>query len=184
MTNHFTTEEVEIGILVVEVAADVSSAVRVRGCGSSLKRSSAAAESVSEMLPLALLLLPVVLAGNLDEVFRWKQLDFEFPSDSARAEALASRRFIPANNIPVGVEAWNDRIFVTVPRWKAGVPASLGFLYRNGKFSKKKKVRYKCDAGDCVIVLPDPFWNTDHCVTNLGRHETRQKWLMNGPPPS
>lgn len=32
------------------------------------------------------------------------------------------------NAIPLGVERWKDRVFVTTPRWKRGVPATLSWL--------------------------------------------------------
>ncbi|KAJ6634249.1 Protein yellow, partial [Pseudolycoriella hygida] len=70
-------------------------------------------------------------------VYQWKILDFQYPSSAHRARAIASGDFIPENNLPLGVDASaGDRLFVTMPRWKNGVPASLAWLplppvYRN-----------------------------------------------------
>lgn len=34
--------------------------------------------------------------------------------------ALASGTYIPQNALPVGVEHWGNKLFVTVPRWRDG----------------------------------------------------------------
>lgn len=40
--------------------------------------------------------------------------------------ALASGTYIPQNALPVGVEHWGNKLFVTVPRWRDGkIPANL-----------------------------------------------------------
>ncbi|KAH8406403.1 hypothetical protein KR222_000114, partial [Zaprionus bogoriensis] len=33
--------------------------------------------------------------------------------------------FIPKNNLPLGIDVYRNRLFITTPRWKDGVPASL-----------------------------------------------------------
>lgn len=69
---------------------------------------------------------------NLRVAFQWKQLDFDFPSDEAREEAVRNKEFIQENNLPLGLEVYGDRLFITVPRWKAGVPASLTYINLSG----------------------------------------------------
>lgn len=65
---------------------------------------------------------PLVLATyKLQEHFEWNVLDYEYPSEQARIQALKTARFIPENNLPVGMELWGDKIFVTVPRWRPGI---------------------------------------------------------------
>ncbi|KAI4456295.1 protein yellow-related [Holotrichia oblita] len=65
---------------------------------------------------------------NLRVAFHWKQLDFNYPSDDERQEAIRKGVFVPENNLPLGLEVYGDRLFVTVPRWKSGVPASLTYI--------------------------------------------------------
>ncbi|KAG6456387.1 protein yellow [Manduca sexta] len=65
---------------------------------------------------------------QLHIVYEWKQLDYQFPSPEARQQALDSKSFVPENNIPMGLEVYEDRLFVTVPRWRYGVPASLNYI--------------------------------------------------------
>lgn len=59
-------------------------------------------------------------AFKLEERYSWNQLDFVFPSQSMKDVALASGSYIPTNALPVGVEHWGNRLFVTVPRWRDG----------------------------------------------------------------
>lgn len=58
--------------------------------------------------------------SRLREVFNWRQLDFQFPSVQMKQQALASQSYIPTNALPVGIERWENRLFVSVPRWKDG----------------------------------------------------------------
>lgn len=83
---------------------------------------------------LILLLISETLADNLTVAFEWKVLDFLYPSEDARREAISSSSFIPENNIPVGVEVSGDRLFMTIPRWKNGVPASLAYISLNSQY--------------------------------------------------
>ncbi|XP_055919944.1 protein yellow-like [Eupeodes corollae] len=61
-------------------------------------------------------------------VNEWKYLDFDYPTFARRKAALANNELIPQNNLPLGIDVYADRIFVTTPRWKDGVPASLSVL--------------------------------------------------------
>lgn len=77
---------------------------------------------------------PLTMAmDNLNVVFEWKQIDFDFPTDAERQEAIARKEFIPANNLPLGLEVYGDRLFITVPRWKNGVVSSLNYINLTGK---------------------------------------------------
>lgn len=65
---------------------------------------------------------------NLEEKFHWKTLDYKFDSEQARSEAIEAGTFIPANNIPFGIEIWADKVFVTVPRRNPGIPSTLNYV--------------------------------------------------------
>ncbi|XP_011197217.1 protein yellow [Bactrocera dorsalis] len=66
--------------------------------------------------------------AKLEEKFSWKQLEFEWPNAQAEQEAISKGQYVPENNLPLGLERWNDKLFVTVPRWRAGVAASLNYV--------------------------------------------------------
>lgn len=62
----------------------------------------------------------VECVGKLQERFRWKELDFEFPNPQLKQRALNTGSYIPRNGLPVGIEHWGNKLFVSVPRWKDG----------------------------------------------------------------
>ncbi|PZC86389.1 hypothetical protein B5X24_HaOG209108 [Helicoverpa armigera] len=65
-------------------------------------------------------------------LYKWKHVDFEFPTPRHRRHALATGKFVPANVLPLGLEVWGNRVWVTVPAWRRGVPATLATLPRQG----------------------------------------------------
>ncbi|XP_045477226.1 protein yellow [Harmonia axyridis] len=66
--------------------------------------------------------------ADLDVKFQWNLLDFEFPSDNHRKYAVEHKDFIQENNLPLGLEVYENKLFITVPRWKSGVAASLAYV--------------------------------------------------------
>ena len=88
------------------------------------------------LLVAALAGLQGCLAANerMKEVLAWKILDFAYPSKEAREAAIKSGEFVPENANPLGLEVWNDKVFVTVPRWKNGVPSTVNYVkYTEGE---------------------------------------------------
>lgn len=63
-----------------------------------------------------------------DAIYQWKVIDFLYPNLKARNDAIRTKQFIPENNLPLGVDRYRDRIFITTPRWNPGVPATLSYL--------------------------------------------------------
>lgn len=63
-----------------------------------------------------------------DVIYEWRQIDFEYSTFLARQRAILNGDFIPINNVPLGVDRYRNRLFVTLPRWKNGIPASLATL--------------------------------------------------------
>lgn len=83
---------------------------------------------------LTLLVASVAAHDNLKVAYQWKQMDFEYPNIDERQAAIANQTFIQENVIPVGLEVYKNRLFITLPRWKKGVPASLAYIDLNGKY--------------------------------------------------
>nr|CAH7712509.1 unnamed protein product [Callosobruchus chinensis] len=90
---------------------------------------------------------------NLNVAFRWKVVDFEFPNDTAREDAITKGIFKPENNLPLGLEVYEDRMFISVPRWKSGVAASLNYIKLT-------------DSKESPKLRPYPSWEY-HDLTNL-----------------
>lgn len=86
-------------------------------------------------LTWVLLLVLVVLIFNIQVnsasveefrvVYEWYKLDFTWKDDNAKLDAFINRRYVPENNIISGIKIWKNRVFLTLPRWKEGVPATL-----------------------------------------------------------
>jgi hypothetical protein len=53
-------------------------------------------------------------------------MEFEWPSDQVKFNFTKDGRYIPNNNALAGVKLWRDEVYVTVPRWRPGVPITLG----------------------------------------------------------
>ncbi|KAL4707959.1 hypothetical protein ACJJTC_010575 [Scirpophaga incertulas] len=94
---------------------------------------------------LAFLLQLVYLTSCMDQlhiIYEWKQLDFQFPSPEARQQALDTKAFVPENNLPMGLEVYGDRLFVTIPRWKNGIPSSLNYVNLKDNTTSPKLIPY------------------------------------------
>lgn len=112
------------------------------------------------MWPFALAIVVALAArcdamDNLNVAFQWRQLDFAFTSDQHRQDAIAKGEFVQENNLPLGLEVHDERVFITVPRWKSGVAASLTYI----KLS---------DSMDSPKLHPYPNWEAHKLPTSAG----------------
>ena len=49
---------------------------------------------------------PTRAARLLEVLYEWKDMEFAFPSPSARNVLLKTRAYIPGNSYPIDVDAW------------------------------------------------------------------------------
>ncbi|XP_017857521.1 PREDICTED: protein yellow [Drosophila arizonae] len=82
-----------------------------------------------------------VAKDNLRVAYEWREMDFQYDSPDQRWSAIERGAFKPANVIPFGLEVYRQRLFVTLPRWRNGVPASLAYLDLNDTSSKMPALR-------------------------------------------
>lgn len=61
-------------------------------------------------------------------VYEWNSLNFTWPSDEAYQKAVNSSQYIPKNVLISGIKIFNDKIYLTVPRIKDGVPATMAMI--------------------------------------------------------
>ncbi|XP_045783588.1 uncharacterized protein LOC123879729 [Maniola jurtina] len=82
---------------------------------------------------------------KLKEVLFWKQISYEidgvlYNRDANHKKTVnglnfeddledSEKYFIQYNNVPIGLEVWGDRIFVTVPRRRYGIPSTLNYVW-------------------------------------------------------
>ncbi|XP_068627226.1 L-dopachrome tautomerase yellow-f2-like [Battus philenor] len=62
--------------------------------------------------------------GKFQEVFAWKQLTYNIDGQIDEE----GRFFVQYNNVPMGVELVGERLFVTVPRRRHGIPSTLNYI--------------------------------------------------------
>ncbi|XP_065090329.1 protein yellow [Ochlerotatus camptorhynchus] len=105
------------------------------------------------LVGVILYLRPAVCNDNLRVAYQWSQIDFEYPSEADRADAIRSGAYVAENVIPIGLEVYKRRLFVTLPRWKTGIPASLAYINVNETNSQSPKLR------------PYPSWSAHRQMT-------------------
>lgn len=66
-------------------------------------------------------------ANKFQERYNWQQLDWVFPNQQIKDRAIAAGDYIPTNGLPVGIERWQNKLFVSVPRWKNGKNYSMAY---------------------------------------------------------
>ncbi|XP_054276546.1 protein yellow-like [Macrosteles quadrilineatus] len=120
------------------------------------------------------------------ERFAWKSLDFDFGEDWVAEAALSQKLFQPENNLPVGIEVWRNKLFITVPRWREGVPSTLNYVDLSTPDTSPKLRPYPDWAtnreGDCEGLTTtyrvrvdrcDRLWVLDSGAVGLG-NSTKQ----------
>ncbi|KYM75455.1 Protein yellow [Atta colombica] len=101
----------------------------IPSCTVSEKAASPVQTNMFYLLFLAC--LTITTGHTLNTVYSWKQVEFKFPNDIVRNEYKASGDYIPENNVPLGLAVWHKKMFVTIPRWKKGVLATLNSFSMN-----------------------------------------------------
>lgn len=80
--------------------------------------------------------------GPFTTIYQWSVMDIEYPTEEERTIAISSQEFIPENNLPLGVEVYKDRMFISMPKWKPGIPITLAVLPTVPKEKSPKLVPY------------------------------------------
>ncbi|EDW82174.1 uncharacterized protein Dwil_GK25268 [Drosophila willistoni] len=101
-------------------------------------------------------------AYKLQERYSWNQLDFAFPNERLKEQALASGDYVPQNALPVGLEHFGNRLFVTVPRWRDGIPATLTYINMDHSVTGSPELIPYPDwrsntAGDCANSITTAY---------------------------
>lgn len=89
---------------------------------------------------------------ELGPVYQWYNLEFDYPSEIERQEDIRDGTFKPGVPAPIDVDVHyptspkqKSRIFVTIPRFQAGIPATLGVVSDRKKQSNP-------------VITPYPSW--------------------------
>lgn len=61
-------------------------------------------------------------------VYEWNVIDFAYPSERERMNAIYSGDYIPQNNLISDIKPYANRLYLSLPRMLPGVPATLGWI--------------------------------------------------------
>lgn len=66
------------------------------------------------------------MASDIELKFQWKTVNFDFGDAKDGQEQAYNPEMY--NVIPVGLDVYKDRLFLSLPRLKHGVPATLAYI--------------------------------------------------------
>ncbi|XP_048510657.1 protein yellow-like isoform X2 [Athalia rosae] len=126
----------------------------------------------------------------MEKVYSWKSVDFEFDSVVSRERAIAAGHYEPDNSLPLGVEVWGDKIFLSLPRWKKGIPATLATVPRYPTEASPRLRPYPSwawhDPGNCEGLTSVFRVQVDECdrlwVLDSGQTEVTSDPKQTCPP--
>ncbi|XP_076248993.1 yellow-h [Calliopsis andreniformis] len=78
----------------------------------------------------------------MELVYAWSTVDFTYNSIEARDSAIYDGEYIAENNLPLGLEIWRDKVFITLPKWRDGIPATLATVPKHSKTKSPKLSPY------------------------------------------
>ncbi|KAL2719743.1 protein yellow [Vespula maculifrons] len=98
---------------------------------------------------------PIDAIGDLRIAYQWKEIDYDWPNDDVKKLFPDYNR---EDNLPLGLDIADNRIFVTVPRWRRGVAASLNYINLN-------------DTRESPPFIPYPSWEAHEYGSGNGTPE-------------
>ena len=57
--------------------------------------------------------------------FQWNYVNYTWPNNEAYQKADNDESYIEKNNALSGIKLWKDKMYLSIPRWKNGVPVTL-----------------------------------------------------------
>lgn len=82
-----------------------------------------------KMKTLTLLLILVATTSchePFQVIFQWNTINVVWPTEEDQQFAFNHGDYIPANSFIAGIKFWRGKMYLTMPRWKEGVPVTLG----------------------------------------------------------
>ncbi|BES99880.1 melanin biosynthetic process [Nesidiocoris tenuis] len=104
----------------------------------------------------------------MDVIHSWKTPDFQFPTPEMKDAMLRTGAFIPENVAMIDVDVWENfninqqKIFVTMPRLKRGIPATLATVGLTGLLNPYPAWNWH-QEGDCEGITSVFRVDIDKC---------------------
>lgn len=114
--------------------------------------------------------------SNFHVIRQWKYVNFTWPSEEIYKAAVSKGMYIPDNNIIAGIKYFEDHFYITLPRMKSGVPATLTRIKAGNPGDPSPKLE------------PFPSWEMngiENCnnlqnVQNIEIDTKGQMWIIDG----
>ncbi|KAK9891523.1 hypothetical protein WA026_014760 [Henosepilachna vigintioctopunctata] len=109
---------------------------------------------------------------------QWQFLNYTWPNYFTYKHALENRHYIPENNAPTGMKIYGDRIFLSLPKFRPGIPVTLAYISLSNGTLKTNE-----------LLTPYPNWisnyNTEKCkgfqsVQSMEIDKQGQMWIIDG----
>lgn len=110
---------------------------------------------------LAALVCPNAGQSATEEVLRWQQVQFDVPESVLGAQD----GYIPINNIPMSGVHYKNRVFVTVPRRRWGIPSTLNVVEISPPFPNQNAVLKPYPSFELNELRADLQPDADRLVT-------------------
>lgn len=65
---------------------------------------------------VAICILHGTIAAKLEEIFSWKNVEYNWRSSLDREEAIRNNKHVMKNVVINGFDMWRDKIFIATPR--------------------------------------------------------------------
>ena len=131
--------------------------------------------------------------GRLTTDYSFVSVNYVWDADHTEAEFVASGKYDLANNVITGVKSFGSTTFLTVPRWRPGVPSTLNTVESSGLGSPRHSPRLRPypswamnEVGNCsalqyvqsMEVAGSTMW-----VIDVGRIDIVDAVPINACPP-
>ena len=64
-------------------------------------------------------------------VYQWNTIEYDWPNSTLKAQEISNGNYEPRNSAVNGIKIFNDKVYVTTPRLKTGVPVTLSVVIEN-----------------------------------------------------
>lgn len=133
-------------------------------------------QTVSCLLFLLLLARSDCAGIQFHVIREWRYFNYTWPNDDVYNRAISSQEYIPENNVISGIKYFDGFYYITLPRMKNGVPATLA------------RISARNNVDTAPLLEPYPSWEAnmrDNCnsfqnVQNIEIDPKGQVWIIDG----
>lgn len=95
------------------------------GLGLGLEMGTSALLALAAIMTVVAMPPSVASHEPFQVIFQWNAIDVVWPSEEEMEFAVDHGDYVPANNFIAGIKFWKGKMYLTIPRWRDGVPVTL-----------------------------------------------------------